>query len=234
MTWPPCGDAACSIAEPTAARLRAVHGVTLPAGSRWWRGSTHPTDTLAPPGSGDTRFAPLPGTSHGYFGATRTVSLLESALHSAAGPDPTIYLAELAPFTVAEVELTADVRLFDLRDAELDRLGLPRSALVDSTAHHYRCTRTWSARLQFRRPGGYHMGGILWNSRQADLHARAHPGGLLADVLRHGPVEVGVIWHPAGPVAPFVTTGAVEPLVVGGQPTRLVTELSAVTGVPIE
>lgn len=187
-----------------------------------------------PPGSGDTRFAPLPNTSHGYFGATRTVSLLESALHAASGPDPTIYLAELAPFTVTEVELTADVRLSDLRDNELGRLGLRRSALVDSLPLHYPCTRIWAERLQFRRPGGYHRGGILWHSRQADLHARAHPGGLLADVLHHSPVEVGVLWHPAGPGSPLVTTGAAEPLVVDGRPSRLVTELSAVTGIPIE
>lgn len=78
------------------------------------------------------------------------------------------------------------------------------------------------------------MCGILWHSRQADLHARAHPGGLLADVLHHNPVEVGVLWHPAGPSAPFAPTDQVDSLVVAGRPTRLVTELSAVTGIPIE
>lgn len=208
--------------------------MALLSGSRWWRSSTHPAASLAPPGTGDTRFAPLPGTSHGYFGATRTVSLLESALHSASGPDPTIYLVELAAYEVSEIELIADMRLFDLRDDQLMRLGIARSALVDTTPNHYRCTRAWAERLHHRRPGGYEVSGILWHSRQADLHARAHPDGLLADVLRHGQVEVGVVWHPPGPPAPFAATGAVEALVAEGRPTRLVTELSALTAIPIE
>ena len=233
MSWSPCESADCPVAEPTPGLLRRLRTTTVHAGTLWWRGSQHAPDTLAT-GSGDTRFAPLPGTSHGYFGATRTVALLESALHELSGPDPSIYLADLTGWTVSKVSLTAHLRLVDLRDPELARLGVARSALVDTTARHYPCTREWAIRLQHRRPGGHDVAGALWHSRQADLHARARPGGLLADVLIHSPAEVAVAWHPSGPATPFRTTPGTDALVVDGRPTRLVQELSALVGAPIE
>lgn len=231
---PPCGDPSCPVAEPDPAKLRRVRTVTVAAGSRWWRGTRHQPGRLAPPGSGDTRFAPLPGTAHGYFGRTRTVALLESALHEASGPDPAIYVAALAGWVVAEVALTAELRLVDLRDSELGRLGVARFALVDTTPRHYGCTRGWASVLQARRPAGHPVAGILWHSRQADLHARSQRGGLLADVLTHTPAEVAVAWHPHGPASPFRPTGAREVLIEDGQPTRLLRELSALIGAPME
>jgi len=211
-----------------------VRTAALEPGGRWWRGSRHPAESLATIGSGNTRFAPLEGARHGYFGATWTVALLESALHEASGPQPTIFLASLAGYAVGGVTLTSTLRLADLRDPELGRLGIGRSALVDTTPQHYPCTRMWAARLQGRHAGPHHLQGILWHSRQADLHRRAQTGGLLADVLVHTPAEVAIVWHPPGPANPFGAVGPPEPLVVDGAPSRLVTELSAALGIPIE
>lgn len=230
MSWPPCGQPGCPVAEPTGALLRKVRSTTVGPGRTWWRGSRHQADTLGPTGAGDTRFAPLPDTRRGYFGATKTVALLESALHEASGPDPTIYLARLASYRIGEVELTTHIRLADLRDGELSRLGVVRGALVDTTPEHYPCTRRWAERLQGRRG----VEGILWHSRQADLHRRANPAGLLADVLVHTPAEVAVVWCPPASDEVFAVAGTPEALVVAGGPSRLVTELSALIGEPVE
>lgn len=230
MTWPPCGQTGCPVAEPTGALLRKVHSTTVGPGRTWWRGSRHPADTLAPAGAGATRFAPLPDTRHGYFGATKTVALLESALHEASGPHPTIYLARLAAYRIGEVELTTELRLADLRDGELSRLGAVRDALVDTTPEHYPCTRRWAEHLQGRRG----VGGILWHSRQADLHRRSNPGGLFAEVLVHTPAEIAVVWCPPAPDDVFDVAGPSEALVIAGGPSRLVTELSVLIGAPVE
>jgi hypothetical protein len=203
--------------------------VVLPAGTRWWRGTTHPAAELVP-GAGNTRFDPLPDTQHAYFGATKAVALLESALHAAIGPSPTIYLANLHRWTVHEVELTHELRLADLRDTQLLRLGLTREQLVNTTVLHYPCTRLWAEKIQTRRTQRDQFMGVIWHSRQADLHADANPDGLLADVLRHTPAEVAVMWHPQGPPKPFRPTGTRLALIENGRPTRLVEELAALIG----
>ncbi|CAN5653853.1 MAG: RES domain-containing protein [Iamia sp.] len=206
-----------------------------PGERTWYRGgsSLRPADDLVP-GRGDTRFAPLPGTRHLYIGATRTVVLLETALHEASGPDPAIYAVALEDRQITPVELTEPLRFADLRDPELARLGIDRAGLVDTTPLHYPCTRVWAGALQHHRAGGRAVVGALWHSRQADLHARANPDGLVADLVRHQPAEVAVLWHPEGPAAPVVVTGPSEPLVVDHGVSRLVVELSALIGAPIE
>lgn len=186
------------------------------------------------PGRGDTRFAPLAGTQHVYLSSTKTAALLESALHHLSGPEPTIYLAELSGWSLAPVRLTTTIRLADLRDEQLGRLELARSSLVDTDPLHYACTRRWGGALQHRRVGGYDIGGVLWHSRQADLHARAAAGGLFADLLSHRATEVAVLWHPRGPRQPLARAGTPAPLLNEGRPTRLIVELSALLGAPIE
>jgi hypothetical protein len=78
------------------------------------------------------------------------------------------------------------------------------------------------------------LAGILWHSRQADLHARAAPDGLLADVLHHAPAEVAVVWNPPGPQQPFRATGTRFALVADGKPSRLLEELASLIGATIE
>jgi hypothetical protein len=50
--------------------------------------------------------------------------------------------------------LVEELRLIDLGDAELDRLGLGRSELVATDAVHHRCTRAWAEALHDRTIGG--------------------------------------------------------------------------------
>lgn len=209
----------------------------LPAGTVLHRGVQKKfakTDLV--PGKGNTRFAPLADAHHVYVSRTATAALLESALHHASGPDPTIFQVELAKWTLASVQLASDVRLVDLRDPELDRLELGRNQLVNTEAVHYPCTRRWAEAVQHRKIGGQPVHGILWHSRQADLHADAHQGGLLGDLLQHRSIEVGVLWHPHAPKRPFVRRAArTNPLVYpDGTLDQLVYELSALIRAPIE
>lgn len=199
----------------------------------WWRGTQYPATALVP-GVGETRFAPLPATSHAYVGFTKTVALLESALHNAAGSSPVIFVSQLRDWTVHQLELTQDVRVADLRDDQLSRLALTRDQLVDTTARHYPCTRQWAAALQAPATGASGYAGAVWHSRQAQLFAQQDPDSLMADVLRHVAAEVAVLWSPLGPTAPFTATGASISLVEHGQPTRFLQELAYLIGASFE
>jgi hypothetical protein len=121
---------------------------------------------------GATRFAPLQAASHIYVATTSFAALLESALHDAAPPEPQLPQAVLALWAEASVALREDVRLIDLRDTELARLGIAREALVSTSAAHYGCTRAWANHLRGRVIGGQPTHGLLWHSRQAELHGR--------------------------------------------------------------
>jgi hypothetical protein len=216
VTDAPCGRADCPVPPPSHDALRRLRTTVLPAGGTVHRGFRfgHDPEELAP-GTGNTRFAPLPDTSHAYVStATRTTALLESALHELSGPEPRIYRVQLRRWGLAPMRLTHDLRLADLRDDELVRLGLGRSQLVTTAPLHYPCVRRWAVAIQPRRPGGYPLAGIVWHSRQADVHAAEHADGLLGDLLVHRSVEVAVVWSPPGPKRPFAHTGEPEPRLV--------------------
>jgi len=219
----PCGRPDCPVPEPAG----WPETVELARGSVWWRATRHDPIELTPP-LGSTRFAPLPDRHHAYLGATRTVSLLETALHSAAGETPTVYLSFLDTLVVHQVVLDETISVAHLRDPQLAALGITRDQLVNTTIQHYPCTRWWAARLS---DAGYN--GIVWHSRQADLYAQANPDGLLADVLQHKPVEIAVLWSPT-PTPLFSTTGMQLPVLENGEPSRLLNELANLIGAPIE
>lgn len=82
----------------------------------------------------------------------------------------------LALWAEAEVSLTTQVRLIDLRDPALARLGLDRDALVATSGAHYPYTRRFAEHLHGRVIGGHVTHGVVWHSRQADLHTRAMTG----------------------------------------------------------
>ena len=83
------------------------------------------------------------------------------------------------------------MRLIDLRDPRLDRLGIPRSSLPATSAAHYPCTRRWAQALHDRRVGGQPTHGLTWHSRQAELHARAMADRpALRELLDTHPAEV--------------------------------------------
>lgn len=179
--------------------LRRLRTTTWPAGLALRRGhkQRHPDPTALVAAKGDTRFAPLDDVDHVYLARTTFAALLESAFHDAAPPAPRLPEAVIALWSEAEVILTADVRLIDLRDPALADLGLGRSQLTATTAAHYPCTRAWAQRLHDRHVGGHPTHGLVWHSRQLELHARAaaqRPA--LTELLDEHPAEVAVVWSP--------------------------------------
>ncbi len=168
----------------------------------------HPDPTELNPGVGDTRFAPLDDTRHVYVARTTFAALLESAFHDAAPPEPRLPQVVLSRWDEAEVRLLAGLRLVDLRDQALDRLGLTREELTATTAAHYPCTRRWARRLHDRHVGGHPTYGLVWHSRQLELHARAaarRPA--LTELLDEHPAEVAVLWSPPAPEPLLAHTG---------------------------
>lgn len=232
----PCGRADCPVAPLDKRRLGKIKATTLPAGTKVYRGVRSPhSPTSMVPGVGDSRFAPLPDTSHVYVSRTATAALLESALHHLSGPQPTIWRVELERWSLGHTALATEARLADLRDPALTRLGIERTELVDTQPVHYACTREWAAELQHHMIDREPIDGILWNSRQADIHARANKFGLLGDLLTHRQIEVAVLWSPHGPARPFKARGAsIRPLVTEEGVDQLMLELSALLQVPIE
>ena len=198
MTDASCGSAGCPVPKKPPPQLRSA---VWPAGTRLHRGhkDIHAAHELVP-GSGATRFAPQPGASHAYVATTEIGALLESALHDAAPPYPRVQMPTLREWSVSIVELGHDIRLFDLRDPELDRLGIGRDQLVSTPPVHYACTRRWASHLVGRRVGGQQAHGIVWHSRQAELHARAQAHRpAFARLLSDHPTEVAVVWSPPAP-----------------------------------
>jgi RES domain len=204
----PCGNKNCPVPEPTAKRLARLRTVTIPAGTPLRRGvkATHPDPSELVPGVGSTRFAPLDGVRHAYVARTTFATLLESALHEASPPAPRIYEAQLAMWMERTVLLARDVRLVDLRDAELNRAGIDRAELVATTADHYPCTRTWAQALHGRSIGARMTHGLLWHSRQRELHALALRGRpALRELIDEHPAEVGVLWAPPASTDVLIT-----------------------------
>jgi hypothetical protein len=182
--------------------LRHLRTITWSAGLQLRRGHKriHPDPTELVPSTGDTRFAPLDGVRHVYVARTTFAALLESAFHDAAPPDPRLPDVVLSRWDEAAVVLRADLRLIDLRDGALDRLGMDRSQLTSTSAAHYPCTRAWADRLHGRHVGGQPTHGLVWHSRQLELHARAakhRPA--LTELLDEHPAEVAVLWSPPAP-----------------------------------
>lgn len=240
MTDRPCGQHDCPV--PAAPPARGLRTVVWPAGTRLRRGHRPehgPADRLVP-GRGDSRFAPLASdgadgpSAHTYVATTALAALLESALHRAAGTRPRVHVATLTRWVESAVVLRQDVRLVDLRDDQLQRLGLPREALVSTAAVHHRCTRAWARGLHGRAVGGRPTHGLVWHSRQLELQVRALDARpALRDVLADHPAEVAVLWSP--PAAPDVLApgdGGLGPL---GQGPGLayVADLAAWLGIPL-
>lgn len=170
-----------------------------------------------------------------YLARTLFAALLESALHEAAPPEPRIYQAQLERWTASGLGLADPLRLIDLRDPELDRLGLTRGQLVSTTPSHYRCTRTWAEALHGRAIGGHITHGLIWHSRQRELHALAldrQPA--LQDLVAEAPAEVIVVWSPPAPrgglsAAPTDSLGRLA----DGRGYDYVVDLANLLGIPV-
>jgi hypothetical protein len=72
----------------------------------------------------------------------------------------------------------------------------------------------WANRLHDRHIGGHQTHGLVWHSRQLELHARAaEQRPALTELLDEHPAEVAVLWSPPAP-APLLeaSDGGLGPL----------------------
>jgi hypothetical protein len=128
------------------------------------------------PGIGDARFSPIDDPTTGnrlpsmYLAATPTAALLETVFHDVHHHSgKTIYERHLREHLLAHVRVPSAATLGDLRDEELQRLGLQRGEIVSSPAEHYPCTRRLAIAALRQQRGKQTLQGLIWHSRQAEL-----------------------------------------------------------------
>lgn len=152
--------------------LPATRTVVLPA-STWWRcyESTFGYDEFNPR-SGDTRFAPFPGSGGKpvptiYAAGTGQAALLETVFHSVhQSATRLVYESPLRRSNLCHARIPRVASVVDLRDSALELLGIGRAQIVSSSAEHYPCTRRIAHALHRRHRKAR---GIVWHSRQAEL-----------------------------------------------------------------
>lgn len=234
-----CGDPdGCPVPHPADVDLRGLASVTLAAGiplrrghkSRYQPGEPAPARADLPPATQMSRFAPLRNQPHLYVARREIAALLESTLHSLVPDSPRIHWPQLVHWSLSHVTLRRKVRLIDLRDPALAALGLHRRQLVATDAAHHPCTRLWAERLLGRHIGGKPTFGLLWHSRQAEIHATQGVRPLLADVLVGEQAEVAVLW-PAPGQDLLTGEGTTMPL-ASGRGLALVHDLAILLGAP--
>lgn len=178
---------------------------------------------LNPALTGNARFSPLVRDDGVvvptlYVAATQTVALLETAFHDVHGSGARLISLplSLAPRGLVALSSPSSLRLIDLTDSALTRLGLQRAQLVATSPAHYACTQEWAQALHGRRIGGVAPAGLLWQSRVAEL--AQNDSLLFADLLRIAD-EVMVLfgdrgetdpaaWRPGDPHFDDLTSGS--------------------------
>lgn len=174
---------------PVVARLPRLRTLSMPKDVAWYRvyDATWGYDEHNP-GHGDARFSPIDDPADGtrlpsmYLAANPTAALLETVFHEVHHSSARIiYERHLRGKLLAHVRAPENATLGDLRDSELDRLGLRRDTVVATPAEHYPCTRRLAV-AALRQPHGKRtVHGLIWHSRQAELAG-------------HDPVEVVVLF----------------------------------------
>jgi len=224
MTAPGCLDpASCQVPNPSDVDLRRLRLARLPAGVIFHAAyrRAHWPALCNPSAAGNARFSPVAaaGTTVPtlYGAATQTVALLESCFHGVheAAAKTISEPLDLAPPGLVALNTPTPLRLVDLSNDALVRVGLTRAQLVATTPEHYACTREWAVALHGRRIGGIAAAGLLWQSRIAEL---AQADSLLLGDLLSVASEVFVLfgdrvaadpaaWHPGDPRYDDLTTG---------------------------
>lgn len=188
MTGPPsldpkvldCPDARVCPVVPTL-EVERIQLATIDRGTPLFRcyDSTWGYDEFNP-GYGDARFSPFPdeaGAAVPVLYAARTLegALLETVFHDVHdSAERIVYESSLRQQLLAHVALPSTALVVDLRDDQLDRLGLRRRQVVSSSQEHYACTRRLARQIygtSFSGGDGVHRAaqGVLWHSRQAEL-----------------------------------------------------------------
>lgn len=239
MTAPGCADPdSCPVPSPGEVDLRRLSSMVLAAGTALRRGykaryrpdlAVPAVDELPPP-IRMSRFAPVIGAAHAYVARREIAALLESVLHDVVPGQPRIRWPQLHLWSITHVTLRHDLRLIDLRDDALTMLGLEREQLVAADPGHYLCTREWARRLHGRHVGGRPTFGLVWHSRQAEIHADQGVRPILADVLVGEQAEVAILWPGRGQEALRVDA---EPVGLGhGRGLELVKDIANLLGAP--
>lgn len=240
MTAPGCGaPAACPVPDVDPARLTGTISCVWEAGTSLRRGhrSVHapdglvPAQSFLPPPQQMSRFAPVLGAAHSYVARREPAALLESVLHDAVPGRPRVPWHALTAWSVSHVVLSRVVRLIDLRAEGLARMGMTRDQLITTDPSHYPCTRPWAARLQDRHVGGRPTEGMVWSSRQAELHAATPLRPLLEDVLAGEQTEVAVLW-PDSTRPPLLATFAGPWPLEHGRGHELMVDVANLLGAP--
>lgn len=130
----------------------------------------------ANPGFGNTRFAPFDDLRAGrriptmYLADTLAAALLETSFHDVHLLQPRV-VSELALHGSLHAQLLPPqpLTVVDLRDDQLDALGLSRENLASSSYEHYPCTRRVAQAIHASENQSE---GIVWNSRQAELSGK--------------------------------------------------------------
>ena len=186
MTAPSCPDPRhCPVPDPTPAVVNSLTTATLAAGTVMWRvyevkyGYNTYNPGFGNPGFGNSRFAPIANqagqqTPTIYLGSDEIVALIETVFHDVhhTSSDRVIYESMLRNRGLVSLALPESLTVIDLRNDQLERIGITRAQLVTTTAEHYGCTAAWAADLHTTRTD---TAGIVWDSRQAELLDLAEP-----------------------------------------------------------
>jgi RES domain len=149
----------------------------------------HPGDT------GNARFSPIVRSDGRaiptlYAASTLEGALMETVFHDIPTP-PRGYILDLdqleeQEISVSQIAPKAALKLVDLSTKGLQRLGLTRSKLIDTSVRSYPATRAWAQWFRERLPKAQ---GLLWTSRRDD-DAKALV--LFGDRIRERAFEVKV------------------------------------------
>lgn len=235
MTAPDCPlPASCPVPDVTDVDLRRLRLAHLAAGEGWFQvhDRSYPPPAFNTSSHGDTRFAPLAGAGHQYIARRQTVALLETVFHDVHEvADRIIYTAtELRGRQLSQVDVAERIPLIDLRDPQLERLGIERGLATSSRAH-YPCTRQWAHTLIDRRIGGVIPAGLVWNSRVAELARHDRP--LLDDLLEPPASEVAVLYDLNTPAGAVTATVPLFDELTDGNGWLLVTDVAELLGAEV-
>lgn len=93
--------------------------------------------------------------------------MFETVFHDVAFDARPAYvaLAKLTSRAYSRLVVARDIVLANLREADLNRLGLTRAMLIDTLATQYGQTARWAEGFHRKDP---HVGGLAWTSRRCD------------------------------------------------------------------
>lgn len=148
--------------------------VILPAGAPLVRIHDPSFDGKAfnPCMGGLTRFAPLALAAGGclptlYAADDFESALFETVFHDVAFDTRPAYVAlpKVTSRSCSRLETTRDLVLANLREADLNSIGLTRSQLIDTLAIEYPRTARWAEGFHRKDPN---VDGLVWTSRRCD------------------------------------------------------------------